>query len=479
MGRPWFFPVKLPASWLGEAAGHAAMTRTHAMQDDELSSRLDFIQLDAQARDDLIAQSDFVMKALPPLLDQFYEKLSRNPAVAHFFRTPEAAAHAKAAQLAHWDTISKGAFDQTYVRGVRRVGKTHARIGLAPRWYVGGYAMVLSGLATAVLRARWPAWVGGRAAVERILASLIKATLLDMDFAMSVYIEESEARRRESEAEAKRAEAAALVQERALIVSSIGDALQRLADKDLTTRIEDALPAEYEQLVTDFNAAAHQVQLAMMAINGSIETIQSATREIAAASSDLSKRAEEHAFMVDTTVNDLNKVTMMDGHGSAPGEGEGGAEPSTIGQAVAAMSNIELSARKITQIIGVMDEIAFQTNLLALNAGVEAARAGDAGRGFAVVASEVRALAQRSAAAAKEIKSLIQLSSSQVETGSRLVRDAGKAMQSFGTSMDRIDQITQQNAAMAEQSTAACHSLAEQAQDLLREVKKFRLGAAA
>ncbi|WP_374330074.1 methyl-accepting chemotaxis protein [Aestuariivirga sp.] len=449
------------------------------MQDDELSSRLDFIGLDAQARTDLTDNSDFVMKVLSPLLDRFYEQLARSPAVAPFFRTPEAVARAKAAQLAHWDTISNGAFDEAYVQGVRRVGKTHARIGLAPRWYVGGYAMVLGGLVTAVLRARWPALLGGRAGMERTLTSLIKATLLDMDFAMSVYIDESETRRRESEAEAKRAEARALSQERSLIVSSIGEALQRLAGKDLTTRIEGDLPPDYEQLVTDFNAAASQVQLAMMAINGSIETIQSATREIAAASADLSKRAEEHAFMVDTTVNDLSKVTMMDAHGPRPGEDEGMAEQSTIGQAVSAMSNIEQSARKITQIIGVMDEIAFQTNLLALNAGVEAARAGDAGRGFAVVASEVRALAQRSAAAAKEIKALIQLSSSQVETGSRLVREAGQAMQDFGNSMDRIDQITQQNAAMAEQSTAACHSLAEQAEDLLREVKTFRIGAAA
>jgi methyl-accepting chemotaxis protein len=455
------------------------MARTQKMQDDDLSSRLDFIGLDAQARQELIAQGDFVMKALPPLLDRFYEKLQHDPAVAHFFRTPEAAAHAKAAQLKHWDIISKGAFDEAYAEGVRRVGKTHARIGLAPRWYVGGYAMVLGGLVTAVLRARWPSLLGGRARVERTLTSLIKATLLDMDFAMSVYIDESEARRRESEAEAKRAETRALSQERSLIVSSIGEALQRLAGKDLTTRIEDDLPPDYEQLVTDFNAAASQVQLAMMAINSSIETIQSATREIAAASADLSKRAEEHAFMVDTTVNDLSKVTMMDANGARPGEDEGVAEQSTIGQAVSAMSNIEQSARKITQIIGVMDEIAFQTNLLALNAGVEAARAGDAGRGFAVVASEVRALAQRSAAAAKEIKALIQLSSSQVETGSRLVREAGQAMQDFGNSMDRIDQITQQNAAMAEQSTAACHSLAEQAEDLLREVKTFRIGAAA
>ena len=455
------------------------MATNDNMQDDELSSRLSFIQMGSQARKDLNDSRELVMKTLPPLLDAFYQQLSRTPAVAHFFPTQQDAARAKKAQIEHWETISRGDFTDTYTAKVRRVGKTHARIGLDPRWYIGGYAMVLSGLASAVLKAKWPAWVGGRAKVEQTLTALIKATLLDMDLAISVYLDESEARRRASEAEAKRAEEAALKNERSLIVSSIGQALQRLANKDLTIRIHDDLPLDYAKLVTDFNAAADQVQHAMSAINGSIETIQSATREIATASSDLSKRAEEHAYMIDTTVNELSKVTAMDENRARLSEENAESEQSTIGRAVAAMTNIEQSAQKITQIIGVMDEIAFQTNLLALNAGVEAARAGDAGRGFAVVASEVRALAQRSAEAAKEIKALIQLSSNQVETGSKLVREAGKAMQNFGTSMDRIDQITQQNAAMAEESTAACHSLAEQAQELAREVKKFRISAAA
>lgn len=455
------------------------MANIETKQDDELSSRLNFIQLGTQARKDLNDSRDVVMKALPSLLDSFYQQLGRTPAVAHFFPTQQDAMRAKRAQVEHWETISKGDFTDAYSARVRRIGKTHARIGLDPRWYIGGYAMVLSGLVGAVLKSKWPSWVGGRGKVEQMLTALIKATLLDMDFAISVYIDESEARRKESEAEAKRAEELALRNERSLIVSSIGEALQRLANKDLTIRISDELPSDYAKLVTDFNAAADQVQHAMSAINGSIETIQSATREIATASSDLSKRAEEHAYMIDTTVSELSKVTAMDETRARISDDKAESEQSTIGRAVAAMSNIEQSAQKITQIIGVMDEIAFQTNLLALNAGVEAARAGDAGRGFAVVASEVRALAQRSAEAAKEIKALIQLSSNQVESGSKLVREAGKAMQNFGTSMDRIDQITQQNAAMAEESTAACHSLAEQAQELAREVKKFRISAAA
>ena len=175
-----------------------------------------------------------------------------------------------------------------------------------------------------------------------------------------------------------------------------------------------------------------------------------------------------------------------------------------VRDAVAAMSEIENSAQQISQIIGVIDEIAFQTNLLALNAGVEAARAGDAGRGFAVVASEVRALAQRSADAAKEIKALISASSQQVDRGVNLVGETGKVLeriliqvtqisgvvteiaasaeeqstglQEVNTAVNQMDQVTQQNAAMVEEATAASHALTSEADQLARLIARFDVG---
>jgi len=192
----------------------------------------------------------------------------------------------------------------------------------------------------------------------------------------------------------------------------------------------------------------------------------------------------------------------------AVGTARGDAERSgaVVRDAVSAMSEIENSAQQISQIIGVIDEIAFQTNLLALNAGVEAARAGDAGRGFAVVASEVRALAQRSADAAKEIKTLISASSQQVDRGVSLVGETGKVLeriltqvtqingvvteiaasaqeqatglQQVNTAVNQMDQVTQQNAAMVEQATAASHALASEAETLARLISRFELGNA-
>ncbi|MGI4945700.1 MAG: methyl-accepting chemotaxis protein [Janthinobacterium lividum] len=314
-------------------------------------------------------------------------------------------------------------------------------------------------------------------------------------------------------AEAERADVAEV---QCAVVADVGAGLARLAKGDLLFRLPHPFAAEYEELRGNFNAAAEQMEELIRGIVGNAGAIRSGTEEIRTASDDLSRRTEQQAASLEETAAALDEITTTvrkmaesSKHVQAVvSHTKDGAEQSgeVVRQAVAAMGSIEQSSRKIGDIIGVIDEIAFQTNLLALNAGVEAARAGDAGRGFAVVASEVRALAQRSAQAAKEIKVLISDSAQQVGAGVKLVGETGGALsrivsevgevtaavsgiaalaqeQAAGlaevnVAVNQMDQVTQQNAAMVEQSTAASHSLAQETAELVRLTERFQVGAA-
>ncbi len=302
--------------------------------------------------------------------------------------------------------------------------------------------------------------------------------------------------------------------EQQAVVDVMAKGLSSLAGGDLSTRIAAQVAADYIALKNDFNAAAEGLENAIRTISGVASQIGSGTQEIAQASNDLSRRTEQQAASLEETAAALDEIAATvrqtaDGATRATTEvasARTDAERSgqVVGQAVAAMGAIEDSSRQITQIIGVIDEIAFQTNLLALNAGVEAARAGDAGRGFAVVAQEVRALAQRSAEAAKEIKTLISTSSQQVDAGVNLVGQTGEALnrivgrvaaiddlirqissssqeQASGlaevnTAVNHMDQVVQQNAAMVEQATAATHSLKGETAQLVSLVGRFKVG---
>jgi methyl-accepting chemotaxis protein len=300
------------------------------------------------------------------------------------------------------------------------------------------------------------------------------------------------------------------------VVNGITAALAKLAGGDLTARFTQDVGAGYQNLKRDFNGAMETLQQTMRSIAANASGVQSGAGEITKASDDLARRTEQQAASLEETAAALDQITATvrkaaenaSKAGQLVAETRGGAERSgtVVREAVDAMSGIETSSRQIGTIIGVIDEIAFQTNLLALNAGVEAARAGEAGRGFAVVATEVRALAQRSADAAREIKALIAASGRQVETGVKLVGETGKTLglivdqvvrlnalvteiaasaqeQSIGlqevnTAVNQMDQVTQQNAAMVEQATAASHALAEEAAELARLVGQFRIDGA-
>ncbi|MDP1027258.1 methyl-accepting chemotaxis protein [Sphingomonas sp. KR1UV-12] len=298
-----------------------------------------------------------------------------------------------------------------------------------------------------------------------------------------------------------------------LIVRSLGEGLGRLAQGDLSSQIHQSFPAEYAQLRNDFNAAVDALSDALTAVTRSTTGIRTASSEISAASDDLSHRTEQQAASLEETAASMDEITSTVRETAAGaarvnavvGEAKNDAEASgrVVRQAVTAMGGIERSSQEISEIISVIDGIAFQTNLLALNAGVEAARAGDAGKGFAVVASEVRALAQRSADAAKDVKTRILASSEQVENGVELVGETGKSLerivtrineistlvsaiaasaeqqaaglQQVNTAVGEMDNVTQQNAAMVEQSTAAARSLASEADELANHVARFRL----
>ncbi|SFK06397.1 methyl-accepting chemotaxis protein [Caulobacter sp. UNC279MFTsu5.1] len=296
-------------------------------------------------------------------------------------------------------------------------------------------------------------------------------------------------------------------------VDEIAIGLDHLARNDLTYRIDRPIEAAYEKVRNDFNAAAGTLESTMSAISASTGGVDGGAREIAMASSELSRRTEQQAASLEETAAALDEITATVQRSAEGAKQAFGAASQArtdahrsgeiVREAVSAMGAIEGSSRQITQIIGVIDEIAFQTNLLALNAGVEAARAGDAGRGFAVVASEVRALAQRSAEAAKEIKTLIATSSAHVERGVKLVGDTGEALggivakvaeidglisgiasssheqanglAAVNSAVNQMDQVTQQNAAMVEEATAAARSLSNESRELSRLVAQFQI----
>ena len=301
------------------------------------------------------------------------------------------------------------------------------------------------------------------------------------------------------------------------VVEIMARELAGVANGNLSVRLNETVAPEYQRLKDDFNTAVSSLEDAIRTIAATTSGIGSGSDEIAQASDDLSRRTEHQAASLEETAAALDEITA-----TVRKTASGAAEASSavagartdaersgevVHQAVAAMGEIEKSSNQVSEIIGVIDEIAFQTNLLALNAGVEAARAGDAGRGFAVVATEVRALAQRSAGAAKEIKALISTSTSQVSAGVKLVGQTGEALrrivdqvvsidglildisasaqeQSTGlaqvnTAVNQMDQVVQQNAAMVEQATAAAHSLKAEAGQLAAVVGRFQINAAA
>ncbi|MFC3100677.1 globin-coupled sensor protein [Altererythrobacter lauratis] len=463
---------------------------------DELLQRLEFYGL-ADQQDALKRLGRKIGSALDGALDRFYAAITRVPAIAGLFSGRDQMDKAARAQKNHWTVMFEQGLNESYLARASTIGNVHAEIGLDPRWYICGYGLILDQLIHRLAAPGLWGLLPWKQRQAREISLLVRAALLDVDLALSSYFV----------AEGKAREVA---------LARMGDTLHALAQGDLAARMS-GLPEAFSRAEGDFNAAMDALQHMMAGVVSGIGSITTASTEIRTAADDLALRNEQQAARLEETSAAMNQVTgsvratadsardmqqaIAGAHQDAT---EGGA---VVARAVEAMAAIEASAQQISQIISVIDGIAFQTNLLALNAGVEAARAGDAGKGFAVVATEVRALAQRSADAAKDIKQLITTSSQQVGAGVELVGQTGTVLdrivskvgevnelvsgiaeaasaqaenlQQVNAAVSEMDRMTQQNAAMVEQSTAAARGLADEAAGLMRLVSRFDADAPA
>lgn len=457
-----------------------------------LSQRLAFYHLSAQDPD-FARLSSALDRHGKAALDRFYQNVSATPETAGFFPNREAIDRAHNAQSRHWKTIFDKGLGDAYVAATNRIGDIHSRIGLEPKWYLGGYANILEHMITGILTEGSRSYSPRRRADAKLVATLVKVAILDMDMAITRYFEAEDARRSE-------------------VVSILGKTLTDVSNGDLTTEMPP-LPKDFASIEPVFRGALDRIIGSLTNIAASSAQLLTSAGEMRAASDDLARRTEVQAAALEEssaairelsdTVADTDRAigdlaqSVQRTHQVA----EGGEK--TVKDAIAAMDEIERGASEIGKIIGMIEDIAFQTNLLALNAGVEAARVGEHGRGFAVVANEVRSLAQSSASAAEQIRSLIRNSNTQVDHGARMVQDVGRALfaimeevkrtsdvtgriaeqsaaqstnlRQVNSAINEMSETTQRNAAMAEESNAAVHQMEGEASHVARTMAQFRL----
>ncbi len=464
------------------------------MTNTNLTERLGYYGL--EAHDPIYSSvSASISKVMEGTLEGFYREVQSRDELAGKFLSPASMAKARAAQARHWTGAFTDGLTDAFLERSNQIGGVHARIGLEPKWYVGSYARILDELITHMVAPGWQRHLPWKRRQARRIAALVKVSLLDMDIALSSYFFDISAKVNS-------------------LNTVLGDALARLAEGKLNIDAVD-LPPEYAKVAADFNSTVAALHDTISKVVAGVEAISTGSSEIQYASNDLARRTEEQAANLEEAAAAVGKVlervcetreqansarTAIRDSNATAGDGA-----KIVAQAVDAMDQIRRSSQEVTNIIGVIDSIAFQTNLLALNAGVEAARAGEAGRGFAVVANEVRELALRCSQSAEEIKALVSGTSAHVSSGVDLVRRSGDAfdaitqaiaaltdtVETIAVSTEAqseslahinnvvgdIDRSTQQNAAMAEECTAAASSLASEADGLWQTVGSFEVAS--
>lgn len=429
-----------------EASGQAGRGQAGS-----LLERLRFAGLDEQACTLLRAHRQTLSPRIELALRDLFHRLQTYPDAARHFDSDRQLDRLHDLQSSHWNVLTDARFDGLYAERVKVLADTESRMGLDPRWQIASHAVVLEHLIVGAIDNAWPKSLLslGRSRKKELcelVAALVRAAFVDAEIAVSLRFNSLRQQHQLQLSEQRK-------EDETQVTGLFRDFLSALADGDLTARLSESAPDGHRPIAAGLNLALDQIQEALLAADKRAAAAEALARSLRDRAAEFSGSAGGEAKALSGQVAMLDSMTERMRSGSlAIGEAETAAGETRLaversgeiaGQAISAMADIETSAEKIGQIIGVIDEIAFQTNLLALNAGIEAARAGESGRGFAVVAQEVRALAQRSGEAAREIKQLVSGTKTQVEAGVEIVGRTQDAISSI------VAQVTSINAAVS------------------------------
>ena len=388
-----------------------------------IQSRLDFIGIDNATREALRELQPLIAKVLPDLLDKFYAHVGSYSHLAKMFASKAAMGHAKQAQLNHWTSLATAKFDEAYVKSVTRIGQAHNRMGLEPRWYIAGYSLIVTGLQRAIETELSDSWFGGQAAREKkatLQAAIARAAMLDMDLAISVYLD---AAKNEQHV-----------------------AMRQMADE---------FEATLGQIINKVHADAQMLEVSANTLTRTAEQTQQLSASAASASSQVSTNVQSVASAAEEMTSSVREIGRQVSQSTTIAE----EAVRQIEQTDVGISELSRTAERIGDVLKLITSIAAQTNLLALNATIEAARAGDAGRGFAVVASEVKALASQTAKATEEI-------GQQIEGIQSATQSSVASIKQIGGTIKQISEIAASIAAAVEQQGAATGQISRNVQEV-------------
>ncbi len=429
-----------------------------------LRDRLRFAGVEADQGELLRRHRQTLERHVETALRDLFQRFQTFPDAARHFQSERQIDRLHDLQSSHWSVLTDARFDGLYAERVKVLADSESQMGLDPRWRIAGHSVVVETVVTGLIEEYWPKSIlpGGKARRKELtdlVSAFLRTAMVDAEIGVSLRFNQMRHAHNRALGEQRK-------EDQAELDRVFGDAIRGLSQLDFSARVTGEMPEAWRDLAGTLNDALAEIQARLTAVADNANESDRLVATLASGAGTLSARSAEQSANLIETANALGAIVERVRNTLGETRKAQGAAASTqqsvalsgsiVGEAMSAMADIEASAEKIGQIIGVIDEIAFQTNLLALNAGIEAARAGDSGRGFAVVAQEVRALAQRSADAAREIKQLVTGTKAQVEVG---VEHVHRTQDAIGNIVRQVEGINEAITGIARESAADAEGL--------------------